>query len=270
MRPGEVQNESWRDRAFSLTRHSREPRNPAHCSTRVLALSVVRQPRGALGPVLSLATAIMRGMHEDSRSNGYSRWYLCDLQVHTVADQNHSYGDYGSREPSRQFAEDLIRVNAKSGVSVMAVTDLNRVDWYPVLRKAEEEQGVWLLPGTEVSVNGCHLLAIWDRTDEGFQLTQDFLKRLWKPGTKPFLANGDPRPVSKGQIEEIGARAKDYAPATIRKAYQLVSTTFDTAVTSDLIARSPCRGINLPKAAREEMRFLSPEEIEKLDRKSVV
>ncbi len=58
--------------------------------------------------------------------------------------------------------------------------------------------------------------------------------------------------------------AKDYAPATIRKAYQLLSAVFEAAVTSDLIARSPCRGIKLPKDAREEMRFLSPEEIEKL------
>ncbi|MDF1597099.1 MAG: tyrosine-type recombinase/integrase [Acidimicrobiia bacterium] len=58
--------------------------------------------------------------------------------------------------------------------------------------------------------------------------------------------------------------AKDYAPATIRKAYQLLSAVFDAAVTSDLIARSPCRGIKLPKDSREEMRFLSPDEIEKL------
>jgi hypothetical protein len=41
--------------------------------------------------------------------------------------------------------------------------------------------------------------------------------------------------------------AKDYAPGTIRKAYQLLSAVFDAAVSSDLIARSPCRGIKLPK-----------------------
>ena len=58
--------------------------------------------------------------------------------------------------------------------------------------------------------------------------------------------------------------SKDYAPATIRKAYQLLSTAFDAAVTSDLIPRSPCRGIRLPKETRDEMRFLSPEEVEKL------
>ncbi|MDF1597518.1 MAG: tyrosine-type recombinase/integrase [Acidimicrobiia bacterium] len=35
-------------------------------------------------------------------------------------------------------------------------------------------------------------------------------------------------------------------------------------MSSDLIAHSPCRGIKLPKDIREEMRFLSPDEIEKL------
>ena len=55
-----------------------------------------------------------------------------------------------------------------------------------------------------------------------------------------------------------------YAPATVRKAHQLLSATFESAVTSDLIPRSPTQGIRLPRLEREEMRFLSPEEIEQL------
>ncbi len=55
-----------------------------------------------------------------------------------------------------------------------------------------------------------------------------------------------------------------YAPATIRKAYQLLSRTFDTAIETGLIARSPCRGVRLPSADRSEMRFLSPNEIRRL------
>lgn len=55
-----------------------------------------------------------------------------------------------------------------------------------------------------------------------------------------------------------------YAPATIRKAYQLLCRTFDTAVETGLIARSPCRGVRLPAADRSEMRFLSPTEIRQL------
>ena len=50
---------------------------------------------------------------------------------------------------------------------------------------------------------------------------------------------------------------EDYAPGTIRKAYQLLSAVFEAAVNPDLIPRSPCRAIKLPKDVRAEMRFLS-------------
>ncbi len=55
-----------------------------------------------------------------------------------------------------------------------------------------------------------------------------------------------------------------YAPATIRKAYQLLCRTFDSALETGLITRSPCRGVRLPSADRSEMRFLFPTGIRRL------
>ena len=82
----------------------------------------------------------------------------------------------------------------------------------------------------------------------------------------PFFADEQLAKVNPLQVQGwvSALLAMDYAPGTIRKAYQLLSAVFDAAVSSDLIARSPCRGIKLPRDVREEMRFLSPEEIEKL------
>jgi len=51
------------------------------------------------------------------------------------------------------------------------------------------------------------------------------------------------------------------SPATIRKAYQLAAAVFSSAVDSDLIARTPCRGIKLPPQIQSEMRFLSQAEV---------
>ncbi len=51
------------------------------------------------------------------------------------------------------------------------------------------------------------------------------------------------------------------APSTIRQAYLLVAGLFSSAVDSDLIARSPCRGIKLPPKTRSEMRFLTGDEV---------
>lgn len=131
-----------------------------------------------------------------------SCFFLCDLQVHTPADKRQGYGDAGGREPNPEFARILVEAHQKAGVRVMAVTDHNRVDWYPMLREVGDELGVFVFPGLEFSVNRCHLLTIWDRTDQGYQLSQQFLGRLWDPGTSPFEHNGDPRVVSKGAVRD--------------------------------------------------------------------
>jgi integrase len=58
--------------------------------------------------------------------------------------------------------------------------------------------------------------------------------------------------------------AEGYAPATIRKAYEILGRIFSTAVESRLIARSPCQGVKLPKIEPTEKRYLSPAEIRHL------
>ena len=62
----------------------------------------------------------------------------------------------------------------------------------------------------------------------------------------------------------VSLLSKEYAPETVRKAYQLASLIFQAAVESDMLSRSPCRNISLPRNTRREMRFLSPDEIEQL------
>ena len=57
---------------------------------------------------------------------------------------------------------------------------------------------------------------------------------------------------------------RGYAPATIRKAYQLLSRTLGAAVDAGLLHRSPCRGLRLPRTHSHEMRFLTPTEITRL------
>jgi integrase len=54
------------------------------------------------------------------------------------------------------------------------------------------------------------------------------------------------------------------APATVRKAYQLLSATLASAVDNGLIPMSPCRRIQLPRLTQPAMRILDPEEIKSL------
>lgn len=137
----------------------------------------------------------------------YSRFFLADLQVHTPADKNHRYGNVGGPVPNIKFARVLVQAHADAGVEVIAVTDHNRVDWYPILKQAGDELGIFVFPGTEVSVNGCHLLFIWDRTEEAFRLAQQCLDSLWEPGEARFQPDGTIKQVRRGQVLEVAREA---------------------------------------------------------------
>ena len=161
----------------------------------------------------------------------YSRFYLCDLQVHTPADHQQRYGEAGGREPNETFARQLVEAHARAGVTAFAVTDHNRVDWYPALEKAGGDVGVAVFPGMEFSVNGCHLLAIWDRTSDGYKLAQRFLGQLFEPGEEPFGRNG-PRPVPRGQV-------LDWAEKVVQHG-GLVFAPHSTSKGIGLFARGVC------------------------------
>jgi integrase len=54
------------------------------------------------------------------------------------------------------------------------------------------------------------------------------------------------------------------APATVHKAYQMLSKVLRGAVDAGLLAQTPCMRIELPRIEREEMRLLAPIEIARL------
>jgi integrase len=58
-----------------------------------------------------------------------------------------------------------------------------------------------------------------------------------------------------------GLQASGLAASTVRQCYLLAAGVFGSAVDADLIARSPCRGIHLPQADQNEMRFLTADEV---------
>ncbi|HET7489355.1 MAG TPA: site-specific integrase [Acidimicrobiales bacterium] len=71
-----------------------------------------------------------------------------------------------------------------------------------------------------------------------------------------------------GSIDHMSVRAwvaelsaAGFAPATVTKAYQILSKVLAAAVDAKLILVSPCHNVPLPKVEREEMRFLTPDEI---------
>ena len=163
----------------------------------------------------------------------FSRFHNSDLQVHTPADRQQQYGDVGGPTPNPSFARAFMEAHALAGVEIIAITDHNRVDWYPVLSDAGQAVGVYVFPGVEINVNGCHLLALWDRTGEGYELAQRFLQTLWPPGQSRFHENGDPKPVGSGQVLDVAEEALRHLA--------LVFAPHCTAKNIGLFAKGVCR-----------------------------
>ncbi len=162
----------------------------------------------------------------------YSRWALADLQVHTPADRCQRYGDVGGPDPNTAFAEQLVKAHARAGVQVMAVTDHNRVDWWPVLAAAGREHGVTVFPGLEINVNKCHLLMLWDCTQEGYALAGRFLSSLFDPGVDPLHADRTPRAVPSGSVLDWAKQAA--------RLHGLVLVPHATARDNGLFGRNVC------------------------------
>jgi energy-coupling factor transporter ATP-binding protein EcfA2 len=154
---------------------------------------------------------------------------LADLQVHTPSDPAQRYG--AKSEPNEAFAEELIRAHADAGVGIVAITDHNRVDWWPLVAEAGRRHGVFVFPGIEVNVNKCHLLMIWERSDDGYQLAQNFLGRLFPAGAKRF-SGGSPCPTASGSTYDIAELAVSERA--------LVFAPHSTASTIGLFGRDVC------------------------------
>jgi integrase len=65
----------------------------------------------------------------------------------------------------------------------------------------------------------------------------------------------------RGWVAELSSRK---APATVQKAFQILSKIMGAAVDAGLIPANPCDRVPLPRVEREEMRFLNPAEVDGL------
>ena len=76
--------------------------------------------------------------------------------------------------------------------------------------------------------------------------------------------------ISMGDIDHLAVQDwvadlnQRLAPATVAKALQIVSKVFSFAVTAGVLAANPCADVKPPKIEREEMHFLSVDQVDKL------
>ena len=132
--------------------------------------------------------------------------------------------------------------------------------------EADKLRGTWTDPRL-----GKITLAAWVPTWEASRVhlrpsTRASSESLLRTHVLPYFGDMRIGSVIPTQVQGFIAHleSQGLAASTIRQAYLLVASIFASAFESDLIARTPCRGIKLPSRSQREMRFLDAAEVDGL------
>jgi integrase len=89
---------------------------------------------------------------------------------------------------------------------------------------------------------------------------------LWRKHVEPVLGARALGSLSRLEVEGFvsGLTRAGAGPATVAAAFKLLRRLLSAAEASGIVAKNAARGVKTPKAAREEMRFLTAEEVERI------
>ncbi|MCH3918083.1 MAG: histidinol-phosphatase [Spirochaetia bacterium] len=93
-----------------------------------------------------------------------SRWLKADFHLHTISDSEFSY----SKHENKDFVSDYIAKLKEQQIYVGVITNHNKFNSteFSVLSSEAEKEGIFLLPGVELSVHegagGLHVLVVFD------------------------------------------------------------------------------------------------------------
>ncbi len=88
---------------------------------------------------------------------------------------------------------------------------------------------------------------------------ESYLRSMILPAFGPVPLSDIDHLFVRAWVADLSASGR--SPATVVKAAQILGKIMGAAVDAGLIATSPCERVPLPKIEREEMRFLTPEEV---------
>lgn len=143
-------------------------------------------------------------------------------------------------------------------------------------RRKESAENWLTIQGADV-LRGAHVDP--RRGDRPFREIADAWQETWvslEPKTKvsyrtaldthllPEFGGRKVSAISTELVERyVNRLSKDgYAPGTVRGVYAVLRNALNTAVRLRMVAVNPCLGVKLPRSSREEMLFLSWEEVQ--------
>lgn len=132
--------------------------------------------------------------------------------------------------------------------------------------ETEVIQGTWRNPDLDKVAYGDWLDEWWSTTVDLRPSTRARNEIYLRNHVRPYFGEVAIGQISPRMIRQWVAALveKGLAPATVRKAYQMMSKSLREAVDAGVLAQSPCRGISLPKIVVKEMPVLTPSEVLRL------
>ena len=166
--------------------------------------------------------------------------------------------------PSKRFQASYWRNGQRHVASSTFVTATEAKDWLTT-ENAKVLRGSWIDPSAG-NVTFHELSAQWLAANPGKRestVARDeiALRRHIRP------TFGDRRIVSitPVDIQSLVSRwSQVQAPGTTRRTYDVLRAVFSYAVRSDLLVRSPCRGIHLPELIAHERDLVTPDDVSRI------
>ena len=159
-----------------------------------------------------------------------------------------------------------VRLRAPDGQSYKRTFSTKReAEAFDAQERSDRRRGTWLDPrGAEITF--AEWVATWQASPGAKRARtlakEDDVLRVHLLPTFGQRSLAAVRPLDVQRF--VNDLAQRYAPNTVRTYYALLRAIFTGAVNSDLIGRTPCRGIKLPAARSKPPRSITVDDIHRL------
>lgn len=133
---------------------------------------------------------------------------------------------------------------------------------FEATQRVDRVRGAWVDPRKSATTFG-QVAASWLVSNPAKRLTTRTRDEIVvRVHLVPSLGDRPVGSITPGDVQAlVNEWSRERAGNTVRRQYSVLAAVMTAAVLSDLIARSPCRGIKLPAASHAERHIITPEEL---------
>ena len=132
-------------------------------------------------------------------------------------------------------------------------------------QRTDQRRGTWIDPAGGAIKTGDWVEHWLTSATSKAQSTLSTDRSVIRTAILPTLGRRRLDSITPTEIQRLVAQwTKQVKPRTVRRRYATLAAIFNAAVESDLLARTPCRGVKLPRVAPARSHILRPEDMRRL------